>query len=58
MADKTLDKLNEFDRVVKNAAQEVCDVVTKVCRTIDSSNGHLRKALQPELYERQKLSRH
>lgn len=58
MPDKVLSKLAEFDRAIQDAAQEVCDVATKVCRKIEHSNGHLRKALQPELYAAQKEARH
>ena len=58
MADKMLDRLSEFERVVNDAAQQVCDVATRVCHTIDQSNGHLKKALQPDLYAQQKPASH
>lgn len=58
MADKMLDRLSEFERVVTDAAQEVCDIATRVCHTIECSNGHLKKALQPELYDANKPARH
>lgn len=56
--DKGIERLSEVSRPLEEAAAQVCDVVTRVCHAIDRSNGHLKKALLPEVYEKEKRISH